>query len=207
MRTIIVKNVSGSEIIRASQTIAAGGSYTIQTEAEREEFASHTQVNLDIWSDPAVIVISNGDEDLDPEVGDKWLKGVNSVKIQGIPHSLYMTKGKEDTVSGTATTKFTVPTGGRLIVGGKGWFEGTAHQDDMVSVDLYDPTDSVRIKSFTDLDLAEANRGWYMESGRMEVSPITEGYELPAGFILHIIAKTGNNRADTFRTNIKWGSI
>ena len=74
MRTIILKNPQGSSDTWVGQTIAASGTYTIQSEQERDVFSNNDKVNQDIWSDPVKLVVNDGVNDLSPSAGDKWLK-------------------------------------------------------------------------------------------------------------------------------------
>lgn len=77
MRTIVLKNPQVTEDTWNGQSIAASGSYTIQSESERDSFATDSKVNQDIWSSPAKLVINDGENDLSPVEADRWLKGIS----------------------------------------------------------------------------------------------------------------------------------
>jgi len=82
-RVIRIKNCQESSDVYCGQTIAASEYYTIQSDTERFKFAVDSKINQHLWSDPAKILINDGDKDLDVETGDQWLKLIDKQELDG----------------------------------------------------------------------------------------------------------------------------
>ena len=130
--------------------------------------------------------------------------------------SLKMMKGKKSTTSGVAELLMKIPgqpgSGqGRYIVGGLAWFT-TPHEDDKIEVFLTDEDNitgagaGTVVGSYTESEGLEENKGWFIckHSPFLEISPISGGAFIPAGFYLKIVATKGSGE-DDFYCNIKWG--
>lgn len=141
------------------------------------------------------------------------MSGTYSIPDTG---TLKMAKVKAATVNGVATLLIKVPgtfnpdRPARIIEGGKGWFEGS-HHDDSAEVFITDEDNILQqgagtpVGSYTDTGVPEANQGWFLYKGELEVRALAGIGRLLGGLWVKIIAKTGDNRADTFRANIIWG--
>jgi hypothetical protein len=121
---------------------------------------------------------------------------------------LQMTKAKAPTVSGVALIRLDI-TEARYIKGGSGWVE-TPHPDDFVEIHLIAADDSI-VDSFDDHSVPQANQGWYLKNGFIDITAIIDGIDVdpslvPGGLRLEIKLTKGDlNIADILRVNVNWG--
>lgn len=124
-----------------------------------------------------------------------------------------------DTETGIATVYIKVPgtpgSGeGRWLSSGLSFFD-QAHPGDRVLGVYFTDEDNLTeggagsvIGSYTDDDAEEANRGWYIPSGKGELkAEAIGGYGFaPAGFYVKIIGKKAESHyTGTFYVNMEWG--
>lgn len=132
--------------------------------------------------------------------------------------TLKMAKFKAATNEGVATILVKVPgtfspdKPGRVLAGGSARWEGTSHPDDWVEVSVVDHDNMLQqgvdheIASYVDKEVEAANQGWYMLNGSLEVEALAGYGRVPGQMWLKIVFHTGDNRADTVRGNINWGT-
>lgn len=106
-----------------------------------------------------------------------------------------------------ATITFTVPSGGRYVEYGEGWFDNH-HADDYVKISILAPDDSL-VGTYYDSSLPANNQGFYFnKNGYAKFSKIgSDPGKLPEGFKVKVEAYKGDQSNDTFRCNMKWGTI
>lgn len=90
MRIIIIKNVSDGPDTWQGQYLDQGESYQLQTEQEREEFATDEKVNQDLWL--GNLVVGDGEKELAPPFGDSWLKNVDLTPKDSDGSAIIITK-------------------------------------------------------------------------------------------------------------------
>lgn len=130
--------------------------------------------------------------------------------------TVQMAKAKVSTnvLTGIGTILIKIPSGGRKINGGIGWFASPGN-DDSFEVYVTDEDNILGggagaiISGYTDTDLPEENRGWYCPIGApyTAIERMVEFGTLPENLYLKIVAKKGVVGVDTFRANIHWGKI
>lgn len=132
--------------------------------------------------------------------------------------TLRMARFKQTTAEGVATVLLKVPgtfnpdKPGRILAGGLAKWEGTAHPDDWVEVSAVDHDNMLQqgidyvVSSYVDVDVPAENQGWYMLDGSLEVEALAGYGRVPGQLWLKIVFHTGNNREDTIRGNINWGT-
>lgn len=124
-----------------------------------------------------------------------------------------------DAVTGLVTVHLKVPgtpgsDDGRYVAGGEGWFD-TADIADRVMVYIVDHDNILGygedfvLKSYTDDDADEENRGWRipLHAGLVKVEPIGGYGFLPSGFYVKVVAQRDPERVQggKFAFNIFWG--
>jgi hypothetical protein len=117
-------------------------------------------------------------------------------------------------VSQVATMEIKVPTGGRKLVGGTGWWKD-AYEGDYMKIKVVDKDGilgpaNTTIMDFTDTGMVAGERGWYFDGFQnklLEISAVADIEEVPAGVYLVVEAFKGAGYVgeDTFCANIKWG--
>ena len=136
-----------------------------------------------------------------------------------IPESgtLKMARFKETTVDGVAIVLLKIPGNfdpdkpGRVVARGRARWESASHVDDWVELHVVDHDDilnygtDVVIATYTDVDVPEENRGWYMLGQDLSVEALAGMGRLPGQLYVQIIFHTGDGRTDTIRGNLEWG--
>jgi hypothetical protein len=129
--------------------------------------------------------------------------------------TLLLARAEADTdVTGLADAVIKIPSEGRTIEGGFGFFENV-ETGDWLTIDLKDDDDiygfgaGATIGTFDDQLVPLANQGFYfMNSQPLELSPIVsdDPRELPGGLYLHICGHKKNiATVDTLYVNLRWG--
>jgi len=116
-----------------------------------------------------------------------------------------MIKGKAITVNGVANLVFSVPSGGRVLSGGQGWFL-TPHPEDYVEVYVILPDGTV-VGGYTDTEGVPGACGYWIpkHSPIIEVKSFLGFGDIPEGLCLLIKATKGDLSSDMFYANIVWG--
>ena len=120
IKTIIIKNVDTVDHTYAGQLILAGEAYTIQSMEEQNKFCYDPTLNIDLWSTPVKIVVSNGVDDMSSELGDKYLKDVSLDEPDGriVVHNTPRKRGLVSYFTGCGDSdmnQFDVGGGGQMI--------------------------------------------------------------------------------------------
>lgn len=102
---------------------------------------------------------------------------------------------------------------GRVISGGRAWFEAP-HKDDRVEIHITDEDNIMGagagyvVGSYTDNEMVAECRGWWIceHIKYLDIRELVSTGFVDSGFYLKVIATAGDARTtDTFRLNIKWG--
>ena len=126
---------------------------------------------------------------------------------------LRMACGKADTENGASTILIKIPSEGRYVAGGISWFLNP-HKDDKISVYVSDEDNILGlgagaiVGSYTDSDVAEENRGWYLTTStkQIEAKPVQVndlGFVM-ANLYLKIVGTKGDVSTDTLYVNLHW---
>lgn len=134
---------------------------------------------------------------------------VNEIPDRAI---VQLARAKAATSSGVATILLKIPAAGRLIDGGRAWFE-TPHFDDFISVYVTDEDNLLGygagavIGGYTDTDVPIDNRGTFIPKTApyVELTRLVDFGHLPGNMYLKIVGTTGDLRADNLRVNLHWG--
>lgn len=127
--------------------------------------------------------------------------------------------GSVSAISGQATVLIPVPGDmasgeGRWVAGGTAFFSDAHAGDRILSVSITDEDNVLGggagavVKSYTDLEQASGQQGWYIPPvrGQLEVEPVGGYGFLPAQLYLKIVAQKATlHYSGTFYTNIFWG--
>jgi len=111
-------------------------------------------------------------------------------------------------VPGIALTK-----NARVIAEGIAWFDSQNAGDRVTKLQVVDHDDILGggvgaiVKKYHDDKLAVANQGWWIPTvgGVISLKALGRFGRLTGGLYLDIHVQKGNNAADTFRCNIRWG--
>jgi len=112
---------------------------------------------------------------------------------------------------GTVTMSIKLPSGGRYLSSGEGFFDVSTVGDEITSVRVVD-TDNVLgygggavIADIGDIDLDAVNQGWYIPAGGMSFKSTGVDMFIPEGLYFEIKAKKGGGiTAGTCYVNLFW---
>lgn len=123
MKIIKLKNVQDIYDVYSGQGINPGEYYTLQSEQEINNFACDAKVNEHIHSNPAKLIVNDGENDLSSVLGGLWLTSNNIQKVtiqsqpsfgsKTLPTGERLIKRVEgvqvDLVEGTNTINYSIP--------------------------------------------------------------------------------------------------
>ena len=109
-------------------------------------------------------------------------------------------------LDGEGTLVLTLP-GARWVEGGDGAFDAPLAGDKIKSIEILDSSDVI-VENIHDAALAAANQGAYIlaADGKFNLRPMSAPSRVPNGYKIRIVVKKGQNVADVFRFNLRWGA-